>query len=169
MKYFFSILCLLAFANCHSKLDNPTNLPLMLDTKTNANLKISIEAFLENPVNKSFLKSECYEINQGGSFHFIYSKDSSFVHLKDDIVIETNILSKGEFLNYGIEIGQTKSDFIAHFVPFVNRTKAPYVAIQANKIEFGCCEMGKSVWTFYFNNEILKKVEFLSNQTNNVE
>ena len=82
MKYLIPMLCLIAFANCTSKLDKPEHQSLLLSMEENPNLRLSIAAFLENPTNNDYLEKHCNKVKQGSASHFIYAKDSSFLHLK---------------------------------------------------------------------------------------
>lgn len=164
MKYFVLLLSILFFAACTSKLDKPENEPFLLDNSVNLNLRIGVEAFIENPENRLYLDSNCVKSNQDNYFNFIYSKDSSYIEFRNDKVYEAVIKSKGQFLNYGIEIGQNRADFEATFLRLFNRPKRPYMALTKNKIELSCCEVGQSVWVFNFENNRLKSVFFTESE-----
>lgn len=160
MKYFILLICCLFFMNCSSKLDQPENEVLLLDNSVNKNLKISVEAFIENPMNRSYLDSSCFKTKQDNDLNFIYSKDSTFITFRDDKVYRAIIQSKGNFLNYGIEIGQSREKFTAIFTQLFNREGKPYMYIKKDKVEIGCCESGSAVWSFNFEKNKLKSISF---------
>ncbi len=160
MKHFVLLLLILFLVACTSKLDKPENEPALLDNSVNVNLKIGIEAFIEKPENRNYLDSSCVKSNQGNYFNFTYSKDSSYIEFRNDKVHEAVIKSKGQFLNYGIEIGQERMEFEAIFLRLFNRRRYPYMSLTKNRIELGCCEVGQSVWIFNFENQRLKSIFF---------
>lgn len=163
MKYIVLLLSILFFMNCTSELDKPENQPLMLDNTVNPNLKINVDVFLESPTNKTYLDSNCIKSNENNYFDYIYSKDSSYVEFRNGKVHVTAIKSKGQFLNYGIEIGQKRQDFEAIFLRLYDNRKKPYIALKKDKIELSCCELGVAVWTFNFENNRLKSIYFIDN------
>ena len=164
MKYFVLLISVLLFTNCTSKLDKPENEPLMLDNSKNTNLKINIDAFIEKSTNRIFLEANCTKSNQGNYLDFVYSKDSSYIEFKNDVVHSAEIKSKGKFLNYGIEIGQNRQDFENIFLRLFDNPKRPYMDLKKDKIELGCCEAGVSVWVFNFENNLLKSIYFSNNE-----
>lgn len=164
MKYFTLLFSILFFVNCTSKLDKPENEPLMLDNAINPNLKISIEAFIENPTNRSYLDSNSIKSDDYNSLNYTYSKDSSYIQFRNAKVYEAIIKSEGQFLNYGIEIGQKRQDFENIFSQLFDRPKKPYMSLRNNKIEFGCCQVGESVWSFNFENNRLKSIYYIDSE-----
>jgi hypothetical protein len=161
MKYFTIILSIILFVSCHSRLENPENLPLMMDNSANENLKITVNAFMNNPFNKDFLENKCTKSSQNRKFCFIYSKDDSFIQTAYDIPTEVHIISGGKFFNYGIEIGQTRAEFESIFYDLESKEKLPYINNKRDKIEFSTEIIGKSIWHFYFENGTLKIVDFI--------
>ena len=161
MKYIISILSICFFVNCNSRLDKPENLPMMIDETINPNLKIAVEAFMNNPLNKEYLEKNCQKISQNRKNEWLYAKDSSFIQVHYDFPKEIHIKSVGDFLNYGIKIGQTRKEFEAIFDTFVNKEHTPYIYKQKDKIEFSETKIGEAVWTFYFENYILKSIDFV--------
>ncbi|MFK7946064.1 MAG: hypothetical protein AB8G11_00625 [Saprospiraceae bacterium] len=165
MKHFVLLLPVLLLISCTSKLDKPENEPLMLDNAINPNLKISVEAFIENPENRTYLDANCIKSNEDSDFDFTYSKDSSYIEFRNDNVSEVVIKSKGQFLNYGIEIGQKRQDFETIFLRLFNNEKRPYMSLSKDKIELSCCQVGESVWIFNFKDNRLKSIYFTDSRT----
>lgn len=161
MKYFIPIVSIFFFMNCHSRLDKPENLPMMMDKTVNQNLKISVEAFINNPLNMEYLSKDCRKISQNKKNEWLYTKDSSFVQVHYDIATEVHIKSVGDFLNYGIKIGQTRSDFETIFYQLLTKEYDPYIRIQKHQTEFSATKIAEAVWSFHFENDTLKSIDFV--------
>jgi hypothetical protein len=161
MKYFILIVSMFLFFNCHSRLDKPENLPMMIDETVNPNLKISVETFMNNPLNKEYLEKNCRKINQNRKNEWLYAKDSSFIQVYYDVAKEIHIKSVGDFLNYGFKIGQTRNDFETIFYEIEKKEHTPYIHIQKDKIEFSETKIGEAVWSFHFENDRLKSIDFV--------
>ena len=160
MKFLLYLPFIVVFVGCTSKLDKPENLPMLLDNSVNPNLKISIEAFVEQPVNRLYLDSNCVKTNTESAFDFSYALDSSYLKFRNDKLEQALINSKGQFLNYGIEVGQSYQDVVATFSKLQESAMSPYIYLKDDKIEFSCCEEGSPIWIFNFENDRLKTVYF---------
>lgn len=160
MKFLLYLPFIVVFVGCTSKLDKPENLPMLLDNSVNPNLKISIEAFVEQPVNRLYLDSNCVKTSTGSAFDFSFTKDSSYLKFRNDKLEQALIKSKGQFLNYGIEIGQSYQDVFEIFSRLQESDVNPYIHLKDDKIEFSCCVEGNPIWVFNFENDQLKTVIF---------
>lgn len=150
----------LLFFACTSKLDKPELEPLLLDNSINPNLKISVAAFLEQPINRSFLDSSCIRSNKDNPYNFSYSKDSSFFEFQNDKLYNAVIKTKGQFLNYGIEIGQTRAAFRAIFHQLHNSSEQFYVSNKKDRIEISTKSSSYSTWVFHFENDLIKHIQY---------
>jgi len=129
--------------------------------KANENLTIAPEAFIANAINYEFLKNDCRKITQGKN-DFLYVKDSSTILIKDKIVQAVHLKSVGNFLNYDIEIGQSRKTFEAKFIRLNNRQSTPFINKTTNKIRMSCCIATESVWEFEFENDVLKRIDYVN-------
>lgn len=160
MRLSLSLLLILSLTSCYSKLDKKENEPLMLDLKVNENLTIAPEAFIANAINYEFLEKECEKFTQNAN-EFLYVKDSSTILIRDKKVQEVHLKSSGNFLNYGLEIGQDKTAFETTFIRLSDRNTRPFIRTNSNKIKMSCCSGTQSVWDFEFENGVLKRVDFV--------
>jgi hypothetical protein len=158
MKTIF-LFTLILFSSCFSKLDTPKNINKMLRPAENPKLKIAVEAFLENPINKGYLDTVCLKAKLNENV-INFTKDSTAIQLQNHRPKHVAILSKGQFLNYGLEIGMTKTEFLNTFFQLMEMKTEPYIFIQENQITLSNTNEDPNKWTFIFEKNRLKRVAF---------